>query len=102
MKYGKTIVTGICVMLVIIGCGLPLNSPTGSMVLMFDNALGERTIAPELDMEPAEYAVDGFGPGSATFSEVFTPPAGVLEHLVPGSWTVQVTARNGDLSLIHI
>ena len=94
MKWIKIVAVSLCVVALVLGCDSPAANRSGSIVLIFEESMGVKTITPELDMEVAEYLAEGTGPAGTSFSEVFAPPAGVVEHLVPGPWAIQVTCRN--------
>jgi len=85
--------------LIFSGC----DSPVTSSAPLEDNSMGNlsiiikeevsRSILPEISMSPDYYLVEGSGPDTASFRERTN---GVLNqsNLVPGEWTLSVTAYN--------
>jgi len=81
-------------LLVFAGCSISPDSG-GTLVLSLLDKVNARTIQPTLDMAPASWDVVGTGPEGAAFSQLGLTSATVVQKsLIPGSWLIEVTARN--------
>jgi hypothetical protein len=87
--------------LVFMGCPNPAanNTPEpqiekGTLSVSIIEAVS-RTLLPTISMDPTGYVISGVGPSSAVFS-VSTIGNETIENLVPGLWTITVTAKNAS------
>lgn len=102
MKLSR-VLAPVLVVLALSGCELLAPDPgpqTGSLVITFDEPQG-RDVVPDIPLVIADYLVSLTGPGDAQETTV-TPPAtsASFAGLVPGAWTVTVSARNADGDVI--
>lgn len=68
----------------------------GSLTVSVSDGVS-RSIIPDINMIPANYIVDGAGPGHATFSRSIAGSSSVtVMDLALGTWTITVTAFNAD------
>ena len=91
----------LALMLVFAGCQLSVTVTEGTLVISLSEMVSAKTIQPALDMAPATYDVEGAGPEGETFSQTgLTTTTVVQASLVPGEWTITVTARNAGSDAI--
>jgi formylglycine-generating enzyme required for sulfatase activity len=68
----------------------------GSLSVILETMnMDARTISPPIDMTVSSYDISGSGPDFAMFSETgYTGSTYTAEGLIPGTWTVEVSAYN--------
>ncbi len=84
------------------GCGKSSEKQgAGGLLLKMSQSSGKKTLLPDISMDIVSYEITGSGPGSETFTTTITSGfQAVIDHLLPGSWTVSVNARNIDTTII--
>lgn len=99
-NYKKNLVLNFVIglmLIVIPGCSQDIQN--GSLMLSIDYSRTDmaKTYVPNVNMEPYSYEISMTGPNSATkTAEADSSGAVIIEDLIPGAWTITVTALNSD------
>lgn len=86
------------VLFLLVSCPTPTpGGAAGSLTVSFNAAsLPNRSILPDIDMNPAGFVITGAGPGGASFQVETTALSATVANLAFGTWTVAVEAENAD------
>ena len=67
-------------------------------ITIIDNAIGNRTILPDISMEIKSFKITGTGPDGASFIRDISNNVLEVYNLTAGRWTVSAEAYNGELA----
>lgn len=94
------IVSLIILILIFVSCATMMYENKATLILNISSPFQAKTLLPDIDMEPAAYDLAGNSPNGGNFSLIDEQTPVMVPLLDPGEWTVTVSAKNVDGTVI--